>query len=160
VGVGALAARRHRLDALRRRGVVALSPCLRPRVARDGRIDCRNALRPLSRRDLDRTLSRLRRDLAQTAGEAHAATVDQASGRLRESAAGSEAVAPARVSAAIADVQRAVQAEAGGAGWPGCPRHYDHRLEERDHHWYCARDRVFVAEIGGLARAGVPRVGK
>lgn len=142
-------------DSMRADGV-ALSPCLRPRVARDGRIDCRNTARPLSRRDLDRTLSRLRRDVARTAGEAHAATVDRASGRLRESAAGGEVVAPARVSAAIADVQRAVQAEAGHSAWPVCPRHHDHALEERDHHWYCRRDRVFIAEIGGLARAGVP----
>lgn len=137
---------------------VTLAPCLRPRVLKNGAIECRNAVGPLSSGDLDRTLSRLRRDVAQTAGEAQAAKVDEASGRLRESAAGAP-VAPERVASAIADVQRAVQG-AGVAGWPACPRHHDHPLEERDHLWYCPRDRVFVAEIGGLARAGVPRVRK
>jgi len=136
---------------------VTLAPCLRPRVLKNGTIECRNAVGPLSSGDLDRTLSRLRRDVAQTAGEAQAATVDEASGRLRESAASGGPVAPERVANAIADVQRAVQG-AGVAGWPACPRHHDHPLEERDHIWYCPRDRVFVAEIGGLARAGVPRV--
>lgn len=136
---------------------VALSPCLRPRVAKDGRTRCRNTVGRLSDRDLDRALSRLLRDVVQTAGEAKAAAVGQASGRLRESVAGGE-VDAGRLSSAIADVQRAVQSDAAHARWPACPRHHDHPLEERDHLWYCARDRVFVAEIGGLARAGVPRV--
>lgn len=138
---------------------VTLAPCLRPRVLKNGTIECRNGVGPLSPGDLDRTLSRLRRDVAQTAGEAQAAKVDEASGRLRESAATGGTVAPERAANAIADVQRAVQG-AGVAGWPACPRHHDHPLEERDHLWYCPRDRVFVAEIGGLARAGVPRVRK
>ncbi|MGD9904354.1 MAG: hypothetical protein AB7U83_12890 [Vicinamibacterales bacterium] len=138
---------------------VQLMPCLRPRVDDAGEIVCRNTPRPLSGRDLERVLSRLRRDVEQTAGEAQAGHVARVFGAPLEAGGDSAPeLEPARFAALAADVQRVVQQDR--AGWPACPRHHDHPLEPRDQHWYCSRDRVFVAEIGGLARSGVPRVGR
>ncbi len=129
------------------------TPCLRPRIDKRGEVLCRNTPPARSSRDLDRLLSRLRRDVARTAGEAHADAV----ARVEETAAREAARTDPGYLSLVADgVQLALQAE-GNRNWPACPRHHDHPLEVRDERWFCGRDRLFLAPVGDLTKAGVPR---
>jgi hypothetical protein len=127
------------------------SPCLRPRIDKRGEVRCRNSVPARSSGDLDRLLDRLRRDVTRTAGEAQAGAVSRV-----EETAGREAARtdPGYLSLVADGVQLAVQAD-GNRNWPACPRHHDHPLEVRDERWFCGRDRVFLALIGDLTKAGV-----
>lgn len=132
---------------------VTFTPCLRPRIDKRGDVLCRNTVPARSGRDLDRFLSRLRRDVERTAGEAHADTV----ARIDATAAREPArTAPGYLSLVADRVQSSLQ-ETVDPNWPACPRHHDHPLEVRDERWFCGRDRVFLALVGDLTKAGVAR---
>jgi hypothetical protein len=129
------------------------TPCLRPRIDKRGEVLCRNTLPARSGRDLDRFLNRLRRDVTLTAGEAHTGTVAQVEETAAREAARSD---PGYLSLIVDRVQLSLHADVD-RHWPACPRHHDHPLEVRDERWFCGRDRVFLALVGDLTKAGVPR---
>jgi hypothetical protein len=132
---------------------VTFTPCLRPRIDTRGEVICRNSESARSGGDPDRFLSRLRRDVERTAGDAHAGTV----ARVDETAARETArTAPGYPSLVAHRVQASLQ-ETVDPNWPACPRHHEHPLELRDERWFCGRDRVFLALVGDLTKAGVPR---
>jgi hypothetical protein len=129
------------------------TPCLRPRIDKRGEVLCRNTVPGRSDRDLDRLLSRLRRDVTRTAGEAHADTVARIEAQTAREASRTD---PGYLSLVADRVQRSLHEDVD-RHWPACPRHHDHPLEFRDERWFCGRDRVFLALLGDLTKAGVPR---
>lgn len=129
------------------------APCLRPRIDKRGEVLCRNTVPARSGRDLDRLFDRLRRDVTRTAGDVHAGTV----ARVEERAARAATRTDRGYLPLVAEgVQLALQEEFD-PNWPACPRHHDHPLELRDERWFCGRDRAFLALLGDLTKAGVPR---
>ena len=136
-----------------RGGNASFRPCFRPRIDDGGTITCRNVAAPLSERELERALTRLKRDVSRTAGDAHDGAVTRADQAAARDASRSD---PGYLVRVADDVQRSVQ-EAGIDNWPGCPRHHDHPLEMRDDRWFCGRDRVFIAPLGDLTKAGVKK---
>ncbi len=135
-----------------------LTPCVRPRINGDGEQVCRNLTGPLSTGDLERAVNRLRRDVVDTAGEQHAPLVTTARPATPGDGDGASDDSD-ELSRIVAGVQHGLQS-AGQPHWPACPWHHDHALEGRDQRWYCARDQRFVADLGRLTRAGVPKVKK
>lgn len=128
-------------------GRLTLEPCLRPRVAK-GEIACRNDREPLTPDAFRALAGKVADDLARTIGKDRAAAAD----RLRAQAdAATGATDGDAVTAAVAAVQSAVQADTGQP-WPSCPLHYSHALVVRDGHWFCDRDRTFVAAVGRLRK--------
>lgn len=134
-------------------GNATFRPCFRPRIDKDGEILCRNVAAPLSERALGRALARLKRDVSRTAGDTHADAVTRAD---EAAARDASRTGPGYLVRVADDVQRSVQAS-GDANWPACPRHHDHPLEVRDDRWFCGRDRLFIAPLGDLTKAGVKK---
>jgi hypothetical protein len=129
-------------------GIVRLQPCLRPRVQKDATIACANArsTTPLSPGDLKAALSKLERDVERTAGKEFAPVVARLATQAGANASPSD---PGLLPRVVGEVQRAVHDQAD-ATWPACPRHFAQALEFRDQRWFCARDRAFIADLGGL----------
>ncbi|MDB4909449.1 MAG: hypothetical protein JWO39_272 [Gemmatimonadetes bacterium] len=50
----------------------------------------------------------------------------------------------------VGDVQQGLMDTYVDTTWPACPRHSNHPLWFRDDSWYCERDGVALAQLGGL----------
>jgi hypothetical protein len=50
----------------------------------------------------------------------------------------------------VDDVQEELHDTFVDTTWPACPRHLSHPLWYRDGSWYCERDGIAVAVLGGL----------
>lgn len=128
---------------------VELAPCRDPRVGKDLTVECANR-RPLTPRDVEKTLKAVRRDVERTSGLVWADVVPA-------SPPAGQAGNPAEaLTTQVTAAQRAVHAS-GDAQWPRCPHHFDHPLTYRDAWWYCERDAAFIAAAGRLSSV-VPRV--
>ncbi len=121
---------------------VELTPCREPRVARDLTIECAHH-RPLTPRDVAKTLRGLKRDVERTSGFAWAAVAPPP-----PSTGAGDPVET--LTAQATATQRAVHA-AGEPHWPRCPHHFDHPLTYRDGWWFCERDAAFIAAVGRVS---------
>lgn len=128
---------------------VELTPCREPRLARDLTIACANHP-PLTRRDVEKTLRGLSRDVERTSGYAWDTVAPP------PPADAASADPSGTLTAQVAATQRAVHA-AGEPDWPRCPHHFDHPLTYRDEWWFCERDAAFIAAVGRLSSV-VPSV--
>jgi hypothetical protein len=124
---------------------VTLTPCLRPRVAKNATVSC--ATRPPRDGDLERAVERLRKDVARSGVD-----VPIAVPKIR--AADGDAALDHAVDTALDTVHAA-----GDGIWPRCPRHFDHPLAVRDGWWFCDREKAYIVELGNLWRV-VPRTRK
>lgn len=100
-------------------------------------------------------LSLLEQDIASTIGEAYRHEV----GTLAENA-GLFPSAEHFVEKVVEDVQQVFMDTFVDTTWPSCPRHPNHPLWFHDDAWYCDRDGVALAELGGLAAIGAGETGR
>ena len=126
---------------------LSLRPCLRPRMAKDGTIVCRN--QPIDGRSLEQAMDHFHADVRRSFGRAIAKDVQRAIAALPPPAATATPEDTARQQMARG---REVIRAATGRDWPICPLHHTHALELRDQQWFCAQDAAFVAPLGRLRR--------
>ena len=98
--------------------------------------------------EFERVTSRLLRDIAATVGPEHRAAVLR---RAAELDALELTDAGGRL---VDDVQQLLHDQHVDTGWPACPRHGDHPLWYRDGAWWCEREQIAVAALGGLRFLG------
>lgn len=100
-------------------------------------------------------LALLERDVASTIGEAYRYEV----GSVADNARGFS-TAEGFVEKVVEDVQQIFMDTFVDTTWPSCPRHPNHPLWFHDDAWYCDRDGVALAELGGLAEIGAGETGR
>jgi hypothetical protein len=91
--------------------------------------------------------ARLKRDVADTIGDIHAAFVDDSVAAARDYITDEEALAQHVVD----EVQQYCHDMFVDTTWPACPRHPNHPLWFADGWWRCTRDNVAVARLGDLS---------
>ena len=126
---------------------LSLRPCLRPRVAKDGAIVCRNP--PMDGQSLERATDHFLADVRRSFGRAIARDVQRAIAALPPPSA---TVTPDETAHQRVALGREVIRAATGRDWPICPLHYDHALVLRGPQWFCDRDAAFVTPLGRLRR--------
>lgn len=132
----------------RRRG--ARDECARRPVSRHIAMDG-----PMAERGSEDALARpaelLRQDVASTAGSAHEPMVNAKAAELREYDFGcADAELVERL---VESVQQEFHDRFIHTTWPACPRHPNHPLWYRGGAWWCERDAVAIARLGGLHAA-------
>ena len=97
--------------------------------------------------DLRDCVERLTRDVVSTLSHAHSAIVGDAARHL---ATYRSLTDPDFIDSLVQDVQQSLHDEFVDTTWPACPSHPNHPLWFNDGWWWCERDKVRVAELGGL----------
>ena len=89
----------------------------------------------------------LSRDLTATIGAGHEEVAARNADRVRQFIGDADEY----VARVVGDTQQDVHDLRIDTTWPECPRHGQHPLWFHDNAWWCERDRVPVADLGGLA---------
>jgi len=95
-------------------------------------------------------LRSLRRDVAATVGSAHEPAVLELAAQARSYLPDDQVAVKV-----VEDTQQYLHDTRIDTTWPACPRHGNHPLRFRDGSWYCERDAVTVAPLGGLPATGI-----
>jgi crotonobetainyl-CoA:carnitine CoA-transferase CaiB-like acyl-CoA transferase len=96
----------------------------------------------------------LKRDVADTVGDVHAALVDGAVAAGREYISDEDRLAQHVVD----EVQQYFHDMFVDTTWPACPRHPNHPLWFENGWWRCTRDDVAIVRLGELGTISKPGV--